>query len=76
MIIENEGVRSIKVSINSQNKEMEINENGPSMNLRRSILMNRSSKNASGNFTNKDLNDSPFIKNINAPENNSFVQKS
>ena len=52
---------------------MEINENGPSMNLRRSILMNRSSKNASGNFTNKDLYDSPFIKNINAPENNSFV---
>lgn len=38
--------------------------------------MNRSSKNASGNFTNKDLNDSPILKNIKAPESNAFVHKS
>jgi hypothetical protein len=68
-----EAVRSIKVSINSQNKDLENTENGPSMNQRRSILMNRSSKNASGNFTNKDLNDSPFQKNMNGRDSNFLV---
>lgn len=38
--------------------------------------MNRSSKNASGNFTNKDLNDSPFKKNMNGQDSNVFMQKS
>ena len=35
--------------------------------------MNRSSKNASGNFTNKDLNDSPFQKNMNGQDSNVFM---
>ena len=65
-------MKSIKVSINSKNRDNEKTENGPSLNQRRSILLNRSSKNASGKFTNKDLNESPALKN-NENENNIFV---